>query len=53
MHILTGSGTYPHGAQIVLITCQACSYFEEHFRQQGLRKVGRPCDRCQEKKRKP
>ena len=47
MSTLTSSGADPRGAKIVVITCQACGYFEEHFRDRGLRKVGRPCDWCQ------
>ena len=47
MYALTSSGTNSHSAQVVVITCQLCGYFEEHFRHRGLQKVGRPCDRCQ------
>ena len=47
MYTLTSSGTDNHGAHAVVITCQACGYFEEHIRHRGLQKVGKPCDRCQ------
>ena len=47
MYTLTGSGTDSHGAQVVIITCSSCGYFEEHFQDPGLAKVGKPCDRCQ------
>ncbi len=49
MYTLTGtdSGTDSHGAQVVIITCSSCGYFEEHFQDRGLEKIGKPCDRCQ------
>ena len=47
MDTLTGSGTDTHGAHVVVITCQPCGYFEEHFRDRGLEKAGKACDRCQ------
>ena len=49
MYALTSSGTDSRGAQVVVITCQACGYFEEHFRHPGPQKIGQPCDRCQER----
>ena len=52
MYTLTPSGTDFQSAQVVVITCQACGYFEEHFRDRGLQKVGTPCDRCQGRGRK-
>ena len=46
MYQLTRSGTDSHGADVVIITCSSCGYYEEHFTQQGLSKVGKPCNRC-------
>ena len=46
MYQLTSSGQGSHGTQVVVITCSVCGYFEEHFAQRGLDKVGRRCDRC-------
>ena len=51
MYQLTRSGTDSHGANVVIITCNSCAYFEEHFRDRGLDKVGKPCDRCQDQDR--
>ena len=31
---------------MVIITCQACGYFEEYFTQRSLDKVEKNCDRC-------
>ena len=53
MYTLTSSATDSRGADAVVITCQACGYFEEHFRDQGLRKVSTPCDRFQGQDRNP
>ena len=50
MYTLASSGTDSRGAQVVVITCQACGYFEEHFRDRGLDKLGKRCDRCQGRK---
>ena len=47
MDTLTSSGIDSHGSHVVIITCQACGYFEEHFRDRGLEKVGNRWDRCQ------
>ena len=47
MYTLTSSGTDSRGAQVVIITCSSCGYSEEHFRDQGLDKIGKPCDRYQ------
>ena len=52
MYTLTSSGTDSHGAHVVIITCQACGYFEEHFRDRDLDKVGTLCDRCRRQGRK-
>ena len=49
MYTLTSSDTDSRGAQVVVITCQYCGYFEKHFRDRGLDKVGKPCDRCQDR----
>ena len=46
MYTLTSSGTDSHGAGVVVTTGQACGYFEEHFTQCELDKVGKKCDRC-------
>ena len=46
MYELTSKGRDSHGTEVVLITCQACGYYEEHFVQRGLDKVARKCDRC-------
>ena len=46
MYTLTSSGRDRQGAEVVIITCQACGYFEEHFTGLGLFKVGGRCDRC-------
>ena len=46
MYTLTNSGTGSDGARVVIITCSSCGYFEEHFTQQGLDKLGKPRDRC-------
>ena len=46
MYTLTGSRTDSRGAHVV-ITCQACGYFEELFQDLGLDKVGKHCDRSQ------
>ena len=46
MYEITGTGRDSSGAEVVIITCQACGYFEEHFTDCGLSKVGRRCDRC-------
>ena len=46
MYTLISTGIDSHGAQVVVITCQLCGYFEEHFRHRGLQKVGQRCDRC-------
>ena len=46
MYTITGSGRDSRGAEVVIITCQACGYFEEHFTGRGLSKVRRRCGRC-------
>ena len=46
MYTITGTGRDSRGAEVVVITCQACGYFEEHFTGRSLDKVGRRCDRC-------
>ena len=46
MYTLTSAGTDSHDARVVIIICQACGYFDEHFRHRCLEKVDRPCDRC-------
>ena len=46
MYTITSSGRDSRGAEVVIITCQACGYFEEHFTGRGLSKVGRRYDRC-------
>ena len=43
---ITSSGRDSHGADVVIITCWSCGYYEEHFPQRGPAKVGKPCDRC-------
>ena len=53
MYTLTSSGTDSRGAQVIVITCQACGYFEEHFRHRWLQKVSQPCDRCHGHGRRP
>ena len=52
MYTLTSSGADSHRAQVVVITCQVCGYFEGHFRHRGLQKVGQTCDRCQRQDRR-
>ena len=46
MYAVTSDGKDSHGAQVVIITCRSCGYFEEHFRTCGLQKAGTRCDRC-------
>ena len=46
LYEMTGTDRDSHGTEVVIITCQACGYFEEHFTGRGLSKVGRRCDRC-------
>ena len=46
MYAITSSGRDSHGAEVVIVTCQACGYFEEHFTDPGLSKVGKMGDRC-------
>ena len=46
MYTVTSSGRDSHGAEVVIITCQACGYFEEHCTHRGLDKMGKRCDRC-------
>ena len=46
MYTITGRGRDSRSAVVVVITCQACGYFEEHFTDRGLDKAGRRCDRC-------
>lgn len=46
MYTITSRGRVSRGSEVVIITCQACGYFEEHFTGRGLSKVGRRCDRC-------
>ena len=46
LYILTSSGWDSHRAEVVIITCQACGYYEEHCTDRGLGKVGKACDRC-------
>ena len=46
MYTVTSSGRDSHGGEVVIITCQACGYFEEHCTDRGLSKVGKRCDRC-------
>ena len=50
MYTLTSSGTDSHVAHVV-VTRQACGYFEEHFRYHGLEQVGNRCDPGREKDR--
>ena len=46
MYETTGAGEDTRGAEVVIITCQACGYNEEHFTDRDMTKVGKPCDRC-------
>ena len=46
MYVLTSSGRDSSGTEVIIITCQACGYFEEHSSYRGLGKVGKSCDRC-------
>ena len=46
MYTVTSSGRDRRGAEVVIITCPACGYFEEYFIGRGLAKSGRRCDRC-------
>ena len=46
MYTVSSTGRDSHGMEVVIITCQACGYFEEHFTGRGLSKVGKMCDRC-------
>ena len=46
MYELTISGQDSRGARAITITCNACGYYEKHFTQRGLDKVGKRCDRC-------
>ena len=46
MYTVTSSGRDRRGAEVVIITCTACGYFEEYFIGRGLAKSGRRCDRC-------
>ena len=46
MYAVTSEGQDSHGAQVVIITCRSCGYFEEHFRARGLAKAGTRCNRC-------
>ena len=46
LYEITSSGQDSHGADVVIITCRSCGYYEEHFAQRGLAKAGRKCDRC-------
>ena len=38
MYEITSTGQDSHGADVVIITCRACGYFEEHFARRGLDK---------------
>ena len=53
MYTLTNSETDSHDAEAVIIICQACGYFKEHFHDKKLHKLARPCDHCQGRGRKP
>ena len=46
MYELTSSRKDSCSADVVIITCRACGYYEEHFTERGLAKAGRKCDRC-------
>ncbi len=46
MYQLTSSGADSQGADVVIITCNSCGYYEEHFTQQGVNKVGKHCNQC-------
>ena len=46
MYTLTGRGRDRGDVEVVVITCSACGYFEEHFTGPGLSKVGKRCARC-------
>ena len=46
MYTVTNRGRDRRGAEVMVITCPACDYFEEHFIDRGLANVGRRCDRC-------
>ena len=46
MYTHTSSCTASHGAQVVITTCTTCGYFEEHFRDRCLDKVGKRFERC-------
>ena len=46
MYVPTSSGADSRGVLVVIITCRACGYFEEHFAERGRAKVGGRCDRC-------
>ena len=41
MYAVTSSGRDSRGAEVVIIICQACRYFEEQFTERGLSKVGK------------
>ena len=45
MFTVTSTGRDGYGAKLIIITCQPCGYFEEHFTDRGLFKVGKMCDR--------
>ena len=34
------------GAEVVIVTCQACGYYEEHFTDRSLSKVEKMWDWC-------
>ena len=40
MYTVTSTGRDSYGAEVVIITCQACRYIEEHFIDQAWRKRG-------------
>ena len=46
MYTVTSSGRDSRGAEVVIITCGACGYYEEHFTDRGIFRVGKVCDRC-------
>ena len=46
MYALTSSGRDSRGAEVVDNPCEACGYYEEHFTDTGIAKIGKPCDRC-------